>query len=132
MKIFETTIRARYQETDGMGVVYYANYFVWFEVARTDLLRNIGFSYRKMEEEGYRFMVVESSCKYLSPCRYDDLVTVRTWVSEVRNTSMTFEYTVAVALDECAHGKTVHVFTDASLKPVKIPRELKRTLTSLA
>jgi len=130
MKTFETTIRVRYQETDGMGVVYYGNYFVWFEVARSEFLRSVGFPYRTMEGAGYRFMVVESSCKYRAPCRYDDLVTVRTRLAEVRNTSMAFEYSVAVGPDECARGRTVHVFTDTLFKPVKIPPDLREALTS--
>ncbi len=132
MKIFEIPIRVRYEETDAMGVVYYANYLVWFEVARTEFLRSAGFSYRRMEEEGYRLMVVEASCKYESPCRYDDLVTIQAGLSGIRNTSLSFDYKVLLDGKVAATGKTAHVFTDASTKPVRMPQEFKREITSLA
>ena len=131
MKMYETEIRVRYEETDAMGVVYYANYLVWFEVARTEFLRSIGFSYRKMEEEGYRLMVVDAACQYKLPCRYDDLVTVQVGLSEMRNTSLSFEYKVLLNGEVATLGKTSHVFTDASAKPVRIPQGFKREVTSL-
>ena len=65
-------IRVRYADTDKMGVAYYANYFVWFEVGRTDLLRQSGWSYREMEAEGFSLPVIEAQCAYRAPARYDD------------------------------------------------------------
>jgi acyl-CoA thioester hydrolase len=128
MDTFETKIRVRYEETDQMGVVYYAKYFVWFEVARTEFLRKLGLSYSRMEEEGYRLMVVDACCKYKAPCRYDDLVGVQTWISDMKNTSLVFEYKVSLDKTLLASGRTTHVFTDLSFRPVKIPLKLKETL----
>ena len=68
----------RYAETDQMGIVYYANYFEWFEIGRTDLLRSAGWSYREMESEGYALPVVEAHCDYRRPAKYDDEIEVRT------------------------------------------------------
>ena len=72
-----TSVRVRYAETDQMGVVYYANYFVWFEVARTDLLRTLGWTYREMEDSGVLLPVIDAQCEYRRPARYDDEVEVR-------------------------------------------------------
>jgi len=128
MRIFETKIRVRYEETDAMGVVYYSNYFVWFEVARTEFLRSIGLSYKKMEEEGFRLAVVDASCRYKAPSRYDDVVNLQTWVSDVGNASLRFEYKVSCREKLLATGMTAHVFTDPALKPVKIPQALREVL----
>src|SRR5215472_8727860 len=73
-----TTVRVRYADTDQMGVVYYANYLVWFEVARTDLLRTLGWTYREMEDTGVFLPVIEAHCEYRRPARYDDEVTIQT------------------------------------------------------
>src|SRR4029453_12893898 len=73
-----TTLRVRYAETDRMGVVYYANYFVWFEVARADLLRSLGWTYKEMEDSGVILPVIDAQCEYRRPVRYDDEVDVRT------------------------------------------------------
>ena len=73
-----STVRVRYAETDKMGVVYYANYFVWFEVGRTDLLRTLGWSYREMEQAGVSLPVIEAHCEYVRPARYDDELEIRT------------------------------------------------------
>ncbi len=78
-----TTLRVRYAETDRMGVVYYANYLVWFEVARADLLRTLGWTYREMEESGVYLPVIEAHCEYRRPARYDDDVEIRTTGSVV-------------------------------------------------
>ena len=71
-------VRVRYAETDTMGVVYYANYFVWFEVGRTDLLRQGGWSYREMERDGFSLPVIEAHCAYQQPARYDEELEIRT------------------------------------------------------
>ena len=81
MKAHETEIRVRYQETDNMGVVYYANYLVWFEVARTEYLRAFGIAYKDLETKGMYLIVAGVSCSYRSPARYDDCVRIKTWVS---------------------------------------------------
>src|SRR5579864_2987943 len=89
----ETRIRVRYAETDQMGVVYYANYLVWMEVGRIEYCRAVGLSYREMEDlDGILLVVAETSCRYLSPARYDDQVIVRTWVDDAHPRMMRFAY----------------------------------------
>lgn len=109
-----------------MGVVYYANYLVWFEVARTEYLRSLGLIYRKLEEKGYYLMVAAISCKYSSPARYDDIVKAETWIEEMKNTSLKFGYKLFVDDRLVATGDSVHVFTNSKGKPVRIPEEVKR------
>ena len=89
-----TRVRVRYAETDCMGVVYYANYFVWFEVARTDLLRELGWSYREMEHAGVSLPVIEAHCDYKRPARYDDEIDVRTEGRMISPIRMQFDYEV--------------------------------------
>jgi acyl-CoA thioester hydrolase len=113
---FETPIRVRYAETDKMGVVYYGNYFTWFEVGRTDMCRQCGFSYRDMEVERDAYlMVVGASCRYRRPARYDDDVLVRTRLAAFARRTMTFEYRVVLATTRelLAEGSTSHVVTTA-------------------
>ena len=130
MRIHETEIRVRYKETDNMGVVYYSNYFVWFEVARTEYLRALGISYRKIEEKGLYLVVADASSRYLYPARYDDIVRVESWIPEIKNSSLRFEYKLFIGKKPIATGETVHVFTDKSGRPKRIPKELKETLTA--
>src|SRR5919106_923970 len=89
-----STVRVRYAETDKMGVVYYANYFVWFEVARADLLRSLGWSYREMEHAGVSLPVIEAHCDYHRPARYDDELEVRTEGRMISPIRMEFQYEV--------------------------------------
>ena len=121
----ETEIRVRYQETDNMGVVYYANYLVWFEVARTEYLRALGITYRELEKDGFYLMVAEVNCKYRSPARYDDIVRIQTWISEMKNSSLTFEYKISADERLLAAGSSVHVFTNKAGKPVRMPEIIK-------
>jgi len=125
-------IRVRYEETDRMGVVYYANYFVWFEIARTEYFRKRNLSYRKLEEQSQlHLMVVDAYCDYKAPATYDDLVFVETNIEEIRNTSLKFVYKVSRDSVLLATGRTTHVFTNKSGKPIKIPEEIKEALLSL-
>ena len=125
-----TSLRVRYEETDAMGVVYYGNYFTWFEVGRTELMRTIGYPYRRMEEEGYRMMVVDAFCKYRAPCRYDQEVAVENWIGDVKNTSVLFEHRVVVEGKVAAEGRTTLVLADRSFSPVKLPEAFKKALLS--
>src|SRR3954453_7525628 len=96
----ETLLRVRYSETDKMGVVYYANYLVWFEIGRTEFCRARGFSYRDMEEDDDAFLVVaESYCRYKAPAYYDDELLIRTHINELRRRSLRFGYEVIRATD---------------------------------
>lgn len=128
MRIHSVNLRVRYQETDQMGVVYYANYYVWFEVARTEYFRNLGFPYRNLEKEGIYLVVVNSSCQYKQPAHYDDQITVKSRISSIKNTSFIFEYEVEREKDILAVGKTVHVFINRKGKPVKIPAKVRELI----
>ena len=125
MKTYTAQIRVRYQETDNMGVVYYSNYLVWFEVARTEYFRSMGLAYRKLEEKGVYLMVASVSCEYKSPAKYDDTVKVETWIEELKNSSLKFAYKLTVGDRTVALGNSVHVFTNKDRKPVRIPEEVR-------
>ncbi len=121
----ETDIRVRYAETDRMGIVHHSNYLVWFEAARTDLFRAIGFSYLKMEEESDALMVVgECYIRYKSPAFYDDVLTIRTRVTQLRSRSLRFFYEVYRRSDDTllAEGETMHVITNRSKKVRTLPQ----------
>lgn len=128
MRIHSTDLRVRYQETDQMGIVYYANYFVWFEVARTEYFRSLGQPYRSFERDGAYLVVVNSSCQYKKPAHYDDLITVKSWIASIKNTSFVFEYKVERKNKVLALGKTVHVFINKKGKPVKIPAKVRQLI----
>jgi len=113
----ESLLRVRYAETDKMGIVYYANYLIWFEIGRTEFCRARGFSYRDMEENEDAFLVVaESYCRYKSAAYYDDELVVRTHVTEMRKRSLRFGYEIVRLSDDqiIAEGETGHVVTDAT------------------
>lgn len=128
-----TTLRVRYAETDQMGIVYYANFFVWFEIGRTDLCRQHGFAYRQMEQEdGLYIMVAETRCRYKAPARYDDEILVRTCLRAVRKRVLVFGYEVyRQAGDELlAEGETVHVITDREGHPRALPDKYREMFLS--
>jgi acyl-CoA thioester hydrolase len=116
-------VRVRYAETDQMGVVYYANYFVWFEVGRTDLLRVAGWSYRGMEAEGFSLPVVEARCAYHLPARYDDEIEIHTRGTLVSRVRVRFDYEVMRTADAAvlAAGHTVHASLDRAGRPCRLP-----------
>jgi acyl-CoA thioester hydrolase len=116
-------IRVRYAETDKMGVVYYANYLVWFEVGRTDLLRGSGLSYREMEVEGFSLPVIEAQCSYRQSARYDDDLDIRTTGTLLSRVRVRFNYEVVRAADEAvlAEGYTVHASLDQDGRPRRLP-----------
>ena len=127
--IGETTIRVRYAETDQMGVVYYANFFVWFEVARVELMRQMGFSYKQMEVEDDSFVVVaRANCTYKHPAHFDDVLRIRTHVSESRRRTIAFAYEIfndaAGAL--VATGETLHVICDSKGRPKTLPDKYRK------
>lgn len=121
----ESEVRVRYQETDNMGVVYYANYLVWFEIARTEYFRSLGLVYRKLEEKGIYLMVASISCQYKSPAKYDDIVRMQTWIPEMKNSSLKFGYKLFVGEKLIAAGESVHVFTNGEGRPRRIPEEVR-------
>jgi len=126
--VSEINIRVPYADTDQMGMVYYANYYVYFERGRTEWLRDKGLEYRSLEAKGIYLPVVESSCRYRSPARYDDLIIVRTSVSGVGTCSIEFSYAVMLAGNKIAEGTTKHPFVNINLKPIRIPSEIQKLL----
>jgi acyl-CoA thioester hydrolase len=131
----ETTVRVRYAETDQMGVVYHANYFVWFEVGRVELLRQLGFSYRDMEENDRCFIaVVEARCRFKSPARYDDEVCIRTSLKHVRDSFIKFGYEAARGSDGelLAEGETMHIVTDAQMNKRILPKKYQEAFRAAA
>ena len=121
----EARVRVRYQETDQMGVVYHANYLVWFEVGRVELIRQMGLSYKDMErEEQCGIAVVEASARYRVPAKYDDELIVRTWLTAVRGPVVKFAYAVVRAADEVllCEGHTVHVVVDKEMNKRTMPK----------
>jgi acyl-CoA thioester hydrolase len=126
---YETRLRVRYAETDQMGVVYHANHFVWFEIGRVELLRQLGFSYRDMEQQDGCFIaVVDARCRYKAPVRYDDEVIVRTHLKNVRESVVHFGYELVRASDgaQLAEGETTHIVTDAEMKTTPLPGKYMR------
>jgi acyl-CoA thioester hydrolase len=126
---YETSLRVRYAETDQMGVVYYGNFFVWFEVGRVELLRQLGFEYKQMEQKDDCYIVVaEASCRYLRPARYDDLLRIRTRVTRARSRTIHFAYEVrhGSSGELLATGETVHVICDRSGRPKTLPEKYRR------
>ena len=112
------TVRVRYSETDKMGIVYNANYLVWFEIARTEYCRNLGKTYRGWETQGYFLPVTESYCKYRLPANYDDMVELycRAPVENIKPHSILFEYRVKAGSEVLAEGWTKHAFVSAEGK----------------
>ena len=121
----------RYAETDTMGVVYYANYLVWFEVGRTDLLRNAGWTYREMETDGYLLPVLEANCVYRQPARYDDELDVKTTGALLSPVRVKFLYDVVRPADDAllATGYTVHAAIDRGGRPCRLPDRVRELLT---
>ncbi len=126
----DVSVRVRYAETDQMGIVYYANYFVWFELGRVELLRERGFTYRDFEEQEDCFIVVaDARCTYRAPVRYDDIVTIRTRVTGLRSRVLTFGYEVLAENGKLlATGETTHVVTDRQGRPRALPEKYRTIL----
>jgi len=122
-----STLRVRYAETDKMGVVYYANYLVWFEVGRADLLRSLGWTYREMESAGISLPVIEAHCEYLRPARYDEEIEVRTGGRMLSPVRMEFQYQIVKVTDQtvAASGRTVHASVDVSGRPCRLPARVR-------
>ena len=127
----ETRVRVRYAETDQMGVVYHANYLVWFEVGRVELIRQMGMDYKKMErEDGAMIAVAEVTARYKAPARYDDELIVRTTLAGVRGSIVRFRYAIVRPAgdgqDEAdevvlCEGETVHVVVGRDMKRRELP-----------
>lgn len=125
-----TRVRVRYAETDQMGIVYYANYFVWFEVGRTELLRSLGGTYRQLEAEGIYLPVLKADCEYKLASRYDDELDIRTRGRLLSPIRMEFLYDVVRVADQkiMATGRTEHASLNPGGKPVKLPEQVRTAL----
>jgi len=120
----ETSIRVRYADTDTMGVVYYGTYPIYFEVGRAEYMRFKGFPYRKFEETGFHLVVVYLEAKYYNTATYDDLLTVRTSITELKSRGLAFHYEVFRDGALIVEGKTKHICTNSDKKTVVIPPSL--------
>lgn len=114
-------VTVRYAETDMMGIVYHANYLPWFEVGRTQLFKEIGVSYRTLEEQGFRLPVLEASVKYLRSALYDDVVDIVTTLREKPLLRIHLEYEIRRGNELLATGETSHAFIDREGRPVRPP-----------
>jgi acyl-CoA thioester hydrolase len=122
-------VRVRYAETDQMGVVYYANYFVWFEIGRTDLLRTLGGTYRELEADGLTLPVIEASCQYTAPCLYDEELVVVTRGRLLSPIRVAFSYAVERAGGAvAARGRTEHAAIGRDGRPRRLPAFLREAL----
>lgn len=129
----KSTLRVRYAETDAMGVVYHANYLVWFEVGRGDFFREMGQDYAEWEQEGYLLPVTEASVRYHASARYGDIVIVQTCLERVRSRSVTLSYEAihAGTGQRLASGRTRHLCTDRQGNVRRLPGDLLQALRLL-
>lgn len=131
----ESRIRVRYAETDQMGVVYHANHFVWFEIGRVELLRQLGFSYRDMERQDNCFIaVVDARCRYKAPAHYDDEIVIRTWLKNIRESVIHFGYELIRSKDGAllAEGETTHIVADAEMRKTALPEKYMKVFREAA
>lgn len=125
MVISNTIIRPRYAETDQMGIIYHSNYIVWFEVARSDFFKAIGYSYKKLEEENIILPVLEVNCKYLKSAKYDEEVIIKTSLRFFKGIRLGLNYVIMDKStgDKLVEGYTIHGFVDKNLKPINIKKK---------
>jgi acyl-CoA thioester hydrolase len=131
----DVTIRVRYAETDQMGLVYHSNYLIWFEVGRVELMRSLDFDYKSMEADDDTFMVVaDAHCRYHSPARYDELLTIRTRILEAKTRVLKFGYEIFRQEDHklLATGDTTHVTTSRAGRVKHFPEKYKAAFLALA
>jgi acyl-CoA thioester hydrolase len=134
-----TEVRVRYAETDQMGIVYYANYLVWFEIGRVELLRSLGLAYSQLEKDHQCILpVVEASCRYRSPARYDDQIIIETRPALLRGSVIKFAYKIWRKPTQdgeerklLAEGETVHVVCDDQLNKKPLPPEHQAALRAM-
>jgi acyl-CoA thioester hydrolase len=123
-KTHDARLRARYAETDQMGVVYHSNFFVWMEIGRVELMRSLGFDYKQMEEkDDCHLPVVDARCRYKAPAHYDEEIVVRTELRNVRGSLIRFAYEVLRESDgtQLAQGETTHLVVNARMEKRSLP-----------
>jgi acyl-CoA thioester hydrolase len=131
MSKHQVRLRVRYAETDQMGVVYHANYLIWMEIGRVELVRTRGFNYKDLEHtEGILLSVVEAQCRYLAPARYDDEILVQTEVARANPRLIEFAYEIRRVNDDrlLATGSTKHCWLNRNMRPAKLPERYHSVL----
>jgi acyl-CoA thioester hydrolase len=124
-----TDVRVRYKDTDRMGVIYYGNYFTYFEIGRSEYMRELGFPYSELENRGYSLVVTEAAARYHANVGYDSLVKIKTAITYVRKVRVRFDYVVLSEDDRVlVTGHTVHACTNSNLKPVKLPPDMMKIM----
>jgi acyl-CoA thioester hydrolase len=134
VEYFDYRYRVLYADTDQMGITYYANYLKWFEAARNEYFRALGFPYTECEKKGIYLPVAEAHVNYIAPSTYDDDVTVRTSVAQIGGSILRFEYQVMNTKTRIplATGYTLHVFVNKAMKPCRVPAEIKEVVKECA
>jgi acyl-CoA thioester hydrolase len=130
----DATVRVRYAETDQMGVVYHANYLVWFEVGRVELIRALGIEYKHMEkEDDCHIVVADAHCRYLQSAKYDEVLRIRTRIAESRNRIVKFSYEVLRDADDklLATGETTHIICGSNGRPKLLPAKYQHVFKSV-
>jgi len=133
MYIHETKIKVRYAETDQMGIVHHSNYYIWFELARTEFFEAIALPYDLIERDGIMFPLVESSCIYKESARYAENLIIKAWIEEIKGMKFTFLYQVIREEDKrvLAIGKTIHVPVDKNMKLINLKKKNPRLLETI-
>jgi acyl-CoA thioester hydrolase len=130
----DTTVRVRYAETDQMGVVYHANYLIWFEVGRVELMRALGVEYKKMEiDDDCHIVVADAHCRYQQSARYDEVLRIRTRIAESRNRIVKFAYEIFRDADGelLANGDTTHIICGSNGRPKLLPHKYRVLLAAM-
>jgi acyl-CoA thioester hydrolase len=131
----DAIVRVRYAETDQMGVVYHANYLIWFEVGRVELIRALGIEYKRMEiEDDCHIVVADAHCRYHDSALYDEVLRIRTRISESRNRIIKFSYEVIRDADGklLANGETMHVICGSNGRPKLLPEKYRSVFNTIA
>lgn len=118
----ETSVRVRYAETDAMGIVHHSQYIIWFEVGRSSFMRSTGLSYARIEEDGFCFRIADLGARYLAPAFYDEVITIRTWLSELHSRGLVFSYAI-VRPGQPKAGKAEEILVTGHTKLVCTDRE---------
>jgi acyl-CoA thioester hydrolase len=134
IEYYDAVVRVRYAETDQMGVVYHANYLVWFEVGRVELIRALGIQYKRMEmEDDCHIVVADAHCRYHHSAKYDEVLRIRTRIAESRNRIVKFSYEVIRDADGklLANGETTHVICGSNGRPKTLPKKYETVFSSI-
>lgn len=133
-QVHQVTLRVRYAETDQMGVVYHSNFFIWMEIGRVELMRSLGFDYKKMEtEDDCHLPVVDARCRYKSPAYYDEEIVIRTELRNIRGSLIHFGYDILRQSDSTplAEGETTHLVVDSTMQKRVLPERYRAAFEAL-